>query len=69
MAPRAPLLNGAVLGLLDLTMGVIFYSQAPSWYSNIGLALTMPCVLLGAWLSKVIFPPREVIPPPLPAET
>ena len=66
MAPLAPLVNGAALGVLDLAVGVIFYSQAPNWYSNIALALTMPCALLGAWLSRVIFPPSEVLPPPLP---
>jgi ABC-type dipeptide/oligopeptide/nickel transport system permease component len=66
LAPQARLLNGAALGLVDILLGLTYSSEVPGWYHTTSLLVTLPCALVGAWLSGLFFPHYEAQPPPLP---
>ncbi|HEY6641216.1 hypothetical protein [Povalibacter sp.] len=52
MANQVPYFNAAGFGLVGLLLGVPLTGDLPFWFRALGLGLTLPAALLGAYLSK-----------------
>jgi hypothetical protein len=62
LAPQARYWNAAAVGLVDILVGFLSHGHPPFWFSATGIAVTLPCALLGAFLAGLGQPPP---PPPI----
>lgn len=55
LAPRAPYLNAAALGVVDILLGfTAFFDGLPAWYLAIAFSATPLCALLGAFIASLL---------------
>ncbi len=55
LAPRAPYLNAAALGLVDVILGfTALFDGLPAWYLAIAFPATPICALLGAFIAGLL---------------
>ena len=55
LAPRAPYLNAAALGVVDILLGfTAFFDGLPAWYLAIAFPATPLCALLGAFIASLL---------------
>ena len=55
LAPRAPYLNAAALGVVDILLGLTaFFDGLPPWYLAIAFPATPLCALLGAFIASLL---------------
>jgi len=55
LAPRAPYLNAAALGVVDVVLGfTAFFDGLPAWYLAIAFPATPLCALFGAFIASLL---------------
>jgi hypothetical protein len=52
LARVVPYFNALAFGILGLVLGALLSVEVPTWFRVIGLSLTLPAALAGAWLWK-----------------
>jgi hypothetical protein len=52
LARTVPYFNALAFGVLGVVLGVLTSSELPTWFRVVGLGLTVPAALLGAWFAK-----------------
>jgi hypothetical protein len=52
LARTVPYFNALAFGVLGVLLGVLTSSELPAWFRVIGLGLTVPAALVGAYLAK-----------------
>jgi hypothetical protein len=52
LARAVPYFNALAFGLLGVVLGVLTSSELPTWFRVVGLGLTVPAALVGAYVAK-----------------
>lgn len=52
LAHSVPYFNALAFGALGVLLGALMSADLPTWFRVVGLGLTIPAALLGAYLSK-----------------
>jgi hypothetical protein len=52
IARRIPYFNALAYGLLNVLLGLLWMGDAPMWFRVVGIGLTVPAALLGAYFGK-----------------
>ena len=52
LARTVPYFNALAFGVLGAVLGLLTSSELPTWFRVVGLGLTVPAALVGAYLAK-----------------
>ena len=52
LARTVPYFNALAFGVLGVVLGVLTSSELPTWFRVVGLGLTVPAALIGAYVAK-----------------
>ena len=52
IARRIPYFNALAYGLLGVALGMLTTGELPTWFRVVGIGLTLPAALLGAYFGK-----------------